>query len=191
MAISDYFDFGTAKSNMFLVITGILMIAVSGMIFAGIYFFMDTIQTSLLATSCEISGNVFFSTCQEMWTMIVYPFLNLKSVLVYLSLFSIFILTVGMLITGYKSGTKPSLMGAYALVELFIVYGSFYIANIYRDLLGNEIIRNAMIPFTTYNTLMLYFPWFVFIISLFSLLLGIVNWQKSPVNVDKEDLNNF
>jgi len=187
--ISEYFNLRSTKSSITLIVTGIILIAISGMVFAGIYYFMDTIQDALLSANCEISGNAFFSDCQGMWSLIVYPFLNLKVVLVYLSFFSIFILTIGMLLLGYQSGTRTSFLGVFALVEILIVYGSIHIANIYRLLLENEIIRNAMIPFQFYNTIMLYFPWFAFIISLFSLILGIVNWQKTPVNEDNNDLD--
>lgn len=189
MEIGDYFNIRNTKSSIILVITGLILIALSGLFFAGVYFFMDTLQDSLLASDCEITGNVLFTNCQEMWTMIVYPFLNLKIILIYLSFFSIFILTMGMLLTGYQSGTRPSLLGVLALVEVLIVYGSIHIANIYRKLLDNELIRNAMIPFDVYNTIMLYFPWFVFIISLFSLVLGVVNWQRTPVNTVSDELD--
>ena len=81
MALSDYFDVSSAKSSITLVITGLILIAISGMFFAGVYFFMDTIQSSLLATNCQISGNVLFTDCQGMWALVVYPFLNLKIIL--------------------------------------------------------------------------------------------------------------
>ena len=189
MEISDYFDVSSAKGSMMLIITGIIMIALSGLLFSGLYFFMDTIQTSLLNTNCDISGNALFSNCQDMWSLAVYPFLALKSVLVYLSFFSIFILTIGMLLLGYKSCSNPAFLGAFVLAELIITYGAIHIANIYIVLLENPVINNAMIPFSVYNTIMLYFPWFVFIISLFSLVLGIVNWQKTPVNNTTDELN--
>lgn len=189
MELTDYFNIRSGKGSLTLIVTGLIMMAISGLIFAGIYFFMDTIQTSLLSTSCDIPGNVFFNDCQGMWEFVVYPFLNLKVILIYLSFFSIFILTVGMLLIGYQSGTNHSLLGALIIAEILIVYGAVEISNIYRTLLDNEIIRNAMIPFGLYNTLMLYFPWFVFIISLFSIALGIVNWQRSPVNTVSEELN--
>lgn len=189
MELSDYFNVRSSKSSITLIITGLLLIAISGLFFAGIYFFMNTIQTSLLSSNCVIEGNVFFSDCQGMWAMIVYPFLNLKIVLIYLSFFSIFILTIGMLLAGYQSGTKPSLLGALVLVEVAITYASIPVANIYRTLLENEIIRDAMIPFDVYNTMMLYLPWFVFIISLFSLILGVVNFQKTPTNTVNEEMN--
>jgi len=189
MEITDYFDVRSSKSSIMLVITGLIMIAISGMFFAGMYFFMDTVQDSLLSTNCVIEGNAFFDDCQGMWTLAVYPFLNLKTVLVYLSFFSIFILTIGMLLMGYQSGSNPAFLGLLALVELVIVYSAIPIANIYRTLLENSMILEAMIPFGVYNSIMLYFPWFVFIISLFSLILGIVNWQRSPVNNVNEELN--
>jgi len=189
MELSDYFDVRSSKSSIMLVITGLIMIALSGLFFAGMYFFMDTIQDGLLASNCVIEGNVFFEDCQSMWSLAVYPFLNLKTILVYLSFFSIFILTIGMLLMGYQSGSNPAFLGLLALVEIVIVYGSIPIANIYRTLLENEIILNAMIPFGVYNTIMLYFPWFVFIISLFSLILGIVNWQRTPINTVQEELD--
>lgn len=189
MEISDYFNVRSSKSSIIMIITGIILIALSGLVFAGIYFFMDTIQDGLLTANCEISGNALFENCQGAFSLVVYPFLNLKIVLVYLSFFSIFILTMGMLLLGYQSGTNPIFLGALAIVEVLITYGSIHIANIYRTLLDNEIIRNAMIPFDVYNTIMLYFPWFVFIISLFSLILGVVNWQRSPVNKVTEELD--
>lgn len=182
MEIIDNLDFSLPKASLIAIITGVLLIAISGMIFAGAYFFMDTIQDSLLGTNCDIENNAFFTDCQGMFALIVYPFLNLKIVLVYLSFFSIFILVIGMLLLGYQSGTSPVLMGVLVLIEILITYGAIHVANIYRLLLDNAIIRDAMIPFGVYNTLMLYFPWFVFIISLFALVLGLVNWQRSPIN---------
>jgi len=189
MEVTDYFSLDSAKSSIMLVVTGIILIAVSGLLFSGMYFFMDTVQNGLLSTDCTIQGNAFFDDCQEMFALAVYPFLNLKTVLVYLSFFSIFILTIGMLLIGYQSGTKHSLMGVLILIEIVIVYGAIEIANIYRTLLDNSVIQSAMIPFGVYNTVMLYFPWFVFIISLFSIALGIVNWQQSPVNRVNEELD--
>jgi hypothetical protein len=121
--------------------------------------------------------------------MIVYPFLNAKSILIYLSYFCIFILVLGMLLAGYNSGTKPWMMGIMLLVEIALVYGSFYVANIYRLLLSNEVIRDSLIEFTAYNKIMMNFPWFVFVISLFSIALGIVNWQRTRTNTLQGELD--
>jgi len=70
-----------------------------------------------------------------------------------------------------------------------LTYGAIWLSNIYRLLLENEIIRNALIPFTVYNKIMINFPWFVFIISLFSLSFGIVNWQRSRTNTSTGELD--
>lgn len=187
MELSKLFD--SDKSALMFLITGLVFIAVSGMIFAGIYFFMDTTQTALQGMDCDLTGNAFGDTCQDIFTMVVYPFLAAKSIFVYLSYFTIFILVLGMLLVGYNSGTKPWLIGIMVVVEVAITYGSFYIANIYRLLLDNTIIRSALIPFPVYNKIMLNFPWFVFVVSLFSIALGIVNWQRSRTNTSTGELD--
>jgi len=189
MGLNDYFNLSSKKSSTILVITGILLIAISGLVFAGIYFTMDTIHEALLSSNCEITGNAFFDNCQDMWSMVIYPFLAAKYILIYLSFFSIFILVIGMLLMGYQLGSRPSFLGVLVLVEILLTYGAIHISNIYRTLLDNEVIRGAMIHFNVYNTIMLYFPWFVFIISLFSLILGIINWQRTPVNTATEELD--
>jgi len=187
MELSSIFE--SDKSPLVLLIWGLSFIAVSGFIFAGIYFVMDLTQNSLEGIDCDITGNAFGDSCQDLFTLVVYPFLNAKIILIYLSYFSIFILVLGMLLTGYNAGSKPWMMGILLLVEIALTYGSFYIANIYRLLLENEIIRDALIPFTVYNKIMLNFPWFVFVISLFSIALGVVNWQRTPTNSPPGELD--
>jgi len=46
-----------------------------------------------------------------------------------------------------------------------------------------------MIEFTVYNRVMLYFPWFVFFVGLMSVLLSIVNYQRTKTNNPREELN--
>jgi len=187
MELSSIFE--TDKSSLVFLVWGLIFIAVSGVMFALTYFVLDTTQTALEGVNCELEGNVFASDCQGLFTMVVYPFLNAKSILIYLSYFSIFILVLGMLLAGYNAGTKPWMIGIMLLVEIALTYGSFYIANIYRLLLDNEIIRNALINFPVYNKIMINFPWFVFVISLFSIAIGIVNWQRSRTNTATGELD--
>jgi len=187
MELSNLFE--TDKSALVFLVWGLIFIAVSGFIFAGIYFIMDTTQTALQGVNCDLTGNALASDCQGLFTLIVYPFLNAKAILIYLSYFSIFILVLGMLLAGYNSGTKPWMMGIMVVVEIALTYGSFYLANIYRLLLDNEVIRDALIPFSVYNKIMVNFPWFVFVISLFSIALGIVNWQRTRTNTPTGELD--
>lgn len=187
MELNDLFS--SEKSAVIFLVTGLIMIAVSGLFFGIAYSVMDITETAFQGTNCTIENNAFFSNCQELWTMAIYPFLAIKDVLVYLSLFFIFILVIGMLLVGYNSGTKPYLLGILLLITIGLTYGSLWIANIYRQLLDNDFIRNAMINFSVYNKIMLNFPWFVFVVSLFSLMIGVVNWQRVRRNTPEGELD--
>lgn len=187
MELSDIFK--SDKSAMIFLVWGLLFIAVSGIIFGLMYYTMDITQTALQGMDCSLENNAFGDTCQDIFTMVVYPFLNAKSILIYLSYFSIFLLVLGMLLAGYNSGTKPWMLGILVLVEIGLTYGSLYVANIYRLLIENDIIRTALTSFTPYNKIMLNFPWFVFIVSLFSIALGVVNWQRTRTNVSNGELD--
>ena len=185
MDINDFNKWG----SLMLVVISVCLIAISGLFFAGVYFLMDTTATAFEGANCTIANNSLVSTCQELWDMALYPFLNLRSVLIWLSFFFIFTLVLGMLLFGYQSGTKPIMMGVLVVAEILITYGSLHIANMYRIIVENDVMRAMLSDFTVYNKVMLNFPWFVFIVSLFSIVLGIVNWQKPSVNSTTDELN--
>ena len=124
-----------------------------------------------------------------MFELAAYPFLAMKEILIWSSFVSIFILVGALMVLGYQSGFRPYMLGILALVEIFITYGSLYIANIYRTIIANDVMYSIMQPFTVYNRIMINFPWFVFIVSLFSLMLGVVNWQRTRVNTNVSDLD--
>lgn len=187
MELGDIFK--SDKSSLMFLVWGLVFIAFSGMFFALTYFFINTTQTAFESMDCNLPGNAFGETCQDIFALVLYPALNAKVILIYLSYFFIFILVLGMLLTGYNSGTKPWMLGILVLVEVALTYGSFYLANIYRLLLENEIIRDALIPFSVYNKIMLNFPWFVFVVSLFSIALGVVNWQRVSRNTPAGELD--
>jgi len=187
MFLDDLFD--SDKRNIAFMIFGLVVMVVSGLFFGILYYTMDLTETAFENTNCEIHNNAFFDTCQDVWELGVYPFLALKTVLVYLSMFFIVILIFGMLLTGYNSGSKPYMLGVILLLNLGLTYISIIVANIYRDLLSNQIIQDAMLNFSVYNKVMLNFPWFVFIATLFSLTLGIVNWQRVRRNTPQGELD--
>ena len=187
MELSKIFE--SDKSPLVFLVWGFIFIAVSGLFFAIAYFVLDTTQTAFEGMDCDLTGNAFGDTCQDLFELVLYPALAFKSILIYLSYFSIFILVLGMLLVGYNSGTKPWMMGILVLVEVALTYGSIYIANIYRLLLENDVIRQALIPFPVYNKIMMNFPWFVFVVSLFSIAIGIVNWQRARTNTDQGELD--
>ena len=53
----------------------------------------------------------------------------------------------------------------------------------------NDVFRSMMVNFTVYNRIMMSFPWFIFIITLMSAFLGIVNYQKTSINKETDDLD--
>ena len=171
-----------AKGGIFVLVVAFIFIATSGLFFAGVYFLMDNVNTAFLTADCTIENNSIVSDCQGVWEISLYPFLALKEILTWGSFICIFALVAGLLVFGYQSGTRPTLLGLLVIVEIIFTYGSLHIANIYGTLIENSVIRGMLSDFTVYNKIMLNFPWFVFIISLFSLALGVVNWQRTNIN---------
>lgn len=177
------------RGIVMVILLSVISIAVSGLWFGFLYFTLDSVHDAFLSTDCVIENNTLVESCQELFALALYPFLALKDVLIWVSFFFIFALVIGMLVLGYRSGKSPVLMGYLVIIVIAMTYLSLHIANIYRDLLANEVFRGMMVEFTVYNQLMLHFPWFVFIITLLSLFLSIVNYQKSSVNKETDDLN--
>jgi hypothetical protein len=172
-----------------MVIVGLLFIFGSGIFFGITYYIMDVTNTAFLANDCVINNNSLVSSCQELWSLAVYPFLDLKEILIWFSYVFIFALVLGMLMVGYQSGTSPLYLGAMVAFSGGITYLGIEISNIYRTMLENDAFRAMMVDFTVYNKIMLYFPWFAFFVGLFAVALGLVNFQRTFVNSDKEAMN--
>lgn len=178
-----------AYGNIGVVLISLMLISVSGIFFGFTYFFFDQLQTGFESTDCVITGNDIVSSCQELWQLSLYPFLELREILIWLSIFFMFTLVLAMLLLGYQTGFRPHMLGLLAFFELLLTYASLYVANIYRTLIENDVIRGMLLDFTVYSKVMMNFPWFVFIVSLFSVILGIVNWQRSKINTPIGDLD--
>jgi hypothetical protein len=168
----------------------LIFIFVAGVFFAMTYYVMDITQDALEGTDCTFENNSLVGSCQDLYAYSFYPVLQLRSILVWFSYFFIFGLVISMLVVGYKSGSSSVLMGVNVLFTILFTYGGIEISNVYRTLLDNELFRNMMIPFRVYNNIMINCHWFIFIICLASLGLGIVNFQKAPINEDP-NINNY
>ena len=121
--------------------------------------------------------------------LVLYPFLEMREILIWVNFFFIFVLVLALLLLGYQSGYKPVMLGVLAMFELLITYMALHVGNIYRTIIQNTTIRDMLLEFTVYNKVMLNFPWFVFIVSLFSVALGIVNWQRVKTNIPTGELD--
>jgi len=164
------------------VLTSIVFIFLSGLFFGFTYYIMDTTHTAFQSADCVIVDNALVGSCQDLFSIALYPFLVLKSVLIFSSFFFIFGLVLAMLILGYRSGSSPVLIGLNICFVGLLTYGAILMSNIYRMLIGDAVIRSMLVEFTVYNKIMLNFPIFTFFVGLFSVMLGIVNYQKSSVN---------
>ena len=176
-------------SGISIIFISMLLIFISGLFFGVTYYVMNQVETAFESTDCVIENNVFVDDCQDLWDLSIYPFLALREILVWFSFFFIFALVIGLLILGYQSGNNPVLMGFLVVIVIVATYLSLYVSNIYRTLIENDLFRTMMLEFTIYNRIMLYFPWFISIISLFSVILSVVNWQKSPRNIPTGELD--
>lgn len=186
----DMIDNVKRYGGITLVILSILAIFASGIFFGITYFVMDVTHDGFLAQNCTIEGNVYVNSCQDLWSLSVYPFLALREILVWFSFFFIFALVLGMLVVGYQSGKSPVLLGVLIVFIVVLTYIGIEISNIYRTMLEITAFRNIMLPFTIYNKIMLNFPWFCFFVGLLSVLLSIVNYQRTNVNkATPEELN--
>jgi hypothetical protein len=172
-----------------VILISIFAILISGIFFGATYYLFDSIETAFENTDCVIENNVFVETCQDLWDLSIYPFLALRELLIWFSFFFIFSLVISILVLGYQSGNSPVLMGALVVIVSVISYISIEVSNVYRTLLENDLFRSMMVDFTVYNKIMLYFPWFMFIVSLFAVMMGIVNWQKTRINTPTGDLD--
>lgn len=185
----ESFEEFSSKGIIVTVFLSSVSIAISGLWFALIYFLLDSVNTAFLSTDCIIENNSLVDSCQELFSLALYPFLQLKEVLIWVSFFFIFALVIGMLVLGYRAGKSPVLMGYLLTIVTAMTYLSIHISNIYTGLIANDIFRSMMVEFTVYNRIMLNFPWFIFIITLMAVFLGIVNYQKTGINKITDDLD--
>ena len=187
--MNDYLNNPGEKESYSLLIFSSIAIFLSGLFFAFIYFVMDKLNVALQNVHCAIPGNAYFSTCQGMFGFTIYKVLALKTMLIWGSYLFIFTLIVGLLLMTYKKGKSPATVGIMFLVSIIFTYLAIPISNIYRQIITNPTMYSMVQPFTIYNKIMLNFPWFIGIITVVSLALSLINFQRSKVNTETSDLD--
>jgi len=172
-----------------VILISIFAILLSGLFFGVTYYVLGEVDTAFQNTDCVIADNLYVESCQDLWDLSIFPFLALKELLIWASFFFIFALALGILVLGYQSGSNPVLLGFLVVIISVVTYIAIEVSNVYMTLIENDLFRSMMVDFTVYNKIMLSFPWFIFIISAFALIMGIVNWQKTKVNSPRDELN--
>jgi len=171
-----------SKGGMIAIILSILAIFFSGIFFGGTYFLFDNLNDSLEGINCTITDNVYFDSCQEWFEFSIYPFLSLRSIIIWFSYFFIFGLVIGMFVLSYKSGKSPAMMPVLILTTILLSYMGIELSNVYRTMLENPLFFEMMAPFNIYNKIILNFPWFIGVIGLITSGISIVNFQKVKPN---------
>ena len=165
------------------ILVAIGFMVVSGIGFGVLHYILEQTETALQSSNCTITDNTLVGSCQDLYELALYPFLNISDVLVWLSYFVIFGLIFGMLLLGYNQGRSAWKIGFLVIFIVLITYGGIEVSNMYRTLLENDSFRIMMMDFVVYNKVMLNLPWVLFIVSLFSFAISIVNYQKAKINL--------
>lgn len=167
-----------AKNGVIINFIVMGLIALSGIAMSIAYYIIALVESGFRSASCDIPNNVLFSTCQEWFELYLYPFLGLKSVLIFATYFGIFGLSAGLFYLGFKTRKHPSLIIGHIAVSVLIGYLAIEIGNMYRTLLENQVMYNILVSFPIYNKVMLYFPQFIFFVVFLSGLIGFMGLFK-------------
>lgn len=172
-------DFTKSGREFMANIAVMFLVAVSGLLMALTYFIMQTLETSFKSVDCLIPQNIYFTSCQEWFDMVLYPVLELRYIFIFFNYFYIFAIVFGLFFMGFRAKKHPSLLVVHIVASIIIGYFAIEIGNIYRLLISNQFLYDIMIPFAIYNKIMLYFPQFIFFIIFLSGILGFMGVFKS------------
>jgi hypothetical protein len=142
---------------------------------------LETINVSIPTDGgVNASLNPNMTTLQDVLGLTIYPFLELRSALPYLTYFLVFALIIAFSISAYLSSKYPLFFVVHLLFTLVMTYFAIIISNTYVDLLTNPFINSIMLDFPIYNRLMYALPSIVFFPSLlFGIIAFIVNFKPS------------
>lgn len=178
-------DIGDTARGALKNIVAMFVIFLSGLFMAIAYWVMNFVMSAFEDVNCLINDNLFFETCQEWFTLSIYPFLNLSEMLIWFSYFYIFGVVFGLFYLGYRMRKHPSLLIVHIIFSIIVTYLSIEIANIYRVLLDNAFLYSVLQPFAIYNKIMLYFPAFMFVVVFISGLIGFLGiWRDKEIEGD-------
>ena len=170
--------------NLLILVVFLAIVSFAGILAGLVFFGMETIHTTLQTINVTIpiqemgSANSNLTTFQDVLGTVIYPFLNLRDTLPYLTYFMVFAFIIGLGITAYMSSKNPVFFIVHLLFTSLITYFSIILGNTYKTLLANPFINSIMIDFTIYNKLMLYLPQIIFFTSLVFASIAFVNVMK-------------
>lgn len=183
-------------SNLTLMVIFLIVVSVSGLFAGLVYYGMNTLKVTLLtvdfplpiednSTASELNMTHF----QDILELVVYPILDLKDSLPYLTYFMVFGFIIALGMTAYLTTKNPLFFVLHLLFTFLMTYFCIILSNNYAGLLTNPFINTLMVDFTIYNKLMLYLPQVVFFTSLLFGIISFVNVIKPQNNYSATGLN--
>jgi len=175
-------------SNVVILIIFLVAVSVGGLLAGITYYNMNILQATLETVNFTLpienmaQANSNLTDFQDILGIVVYPILNLKSALPYLTYFMVFGFIIALGITAYVSSRNPVFFTLHLLFTLLITYFCFKISNMYIELLTNPFINSLMTQFTIYNKLMIYLPQVVFFTSMVFGAISFINVIKPQSN---------
>jgi hypothetical protein len=176
-------------SNLIVLVVFLVVVSVGGLLAGMLYFDINIIQSTLEtvnfplpiennATAIQLNMTDF----QDILGIVVYPILNLKSTLPFLTYFMVFAFIIALGMMAYLSSKNPVFFVLHILFLLLITYFSLLLSNMYIGLMTNPFINAMMIQFTIYNKLMFYLPQVVFFTGLVFGVIAFINLMKPQGN---------
>lgn len=178
---------GDMFNNLTMLVLFLVVVSIAGLLAGMIYYDMNAIEVALKTVdftiptennASAVANNM--TTFQDILGVVVYPILGLRSALPYLTYFMVFGFVIALGLTAYLSSKNPVFFVLHILFTIVLTYFTFYLSNMYVDLLTNPFINAMMIPFTIYNKLMIYLPQILFFTSLLFGVIAFINLIKPP-----------
>lgn len=185
-------------NNLSILVMFLIIISVAGLVAGMIYFDMQVIQTTLLTVNFPIPTQdnstavaLNMTDFQSILGVVVYPILELRNSLPYLTYFMVFGFIIALGMTAYLSSKNPIFFVLHLLFTIVMTYFSILISNEYISLMTNVFINQMMTPFVIYNKLMFYLPQLIFFTSLFFAVISFINIIKpqSSASASQSTLN--
>lgn len=170
--------------NLVMMIIFVAVVSFCGLFAGLVYFGMDVTQEALETINVTIpvgegmTQNANLSTIQDILGIVVYPFLELRDTLPYLTYFMVFGFIIALGFTAYMSSKNPIFFVVHLLFTFIMTYFAIILSNTYNTLLHDPFINSIMIDFAIYNKLMLYLPQILFFVALIFGVIAFVSVMK-------------
>lgn len=183
---------GEALLSNFLILLIFLGATFGSGILAGvIYYDIEVLDKTLKTVNFDIpiQNNITehgeyanISDFQDILEIVVYPVLDQRKALPYLTYFMIFGFIIALSTTAYVSSKNPVFFVLHLLFLLTITYFCNILSNVYIELLSDDFINQMMLNFQIYNKLMIYLPQIIFFAGLLFGLIAFINVIKPQSN---------